>query len=89
MGVALFHPEHPIFGGTARGENLSTDKYAQMKIRRGSDRNRFSCHRLQVKSSWKSPLSQRRAPSLVQGKEDPSDSNVHTGQLENFMTGIS
>lgn len=62
MGVALFHPEHPIFGGTARGKNLSTGKYAQMKIRRGSARNRFSCHRLQVKSSWKSPLSQRRAP---------------------------
>lgn len=89
MGVALFHPEHPIFGGTARGENLSTGKYAQMKLRRGSARNRFSCHRLQVKSSWKSPLSQRRAPFPCTDKEGPSDSNVHTGQLENFMTGIS
>lgn len=44
----------------SKGKNLFTDKYAQMKIRREFARNRFSCYRLQVKSSWKSPLFQRR-----------------------------
>lgn len=73
MGVALFHPEHPIFGGTSRGENLLTDKYAQMKIRRGSAGNRFFLPSLASEKFLEKPtLPEKSTIPLYKAKRVPA-----------------